>query len=157
MNENSRKLVNGTFRRFVIGAIAVIVVIAVVAVIVARVSSDETSSVEPSADDSIQVICAMRQQANAPLIDDTKSNTRQDLAKTLSDRATAMQVASEKTGGDIREVLSNYASAMKKIADSISADTTGASLAEVIGQLATDKSVASAEETLKSILETRCK
>jgi hypothetical protein len=67
-----------------------------------------------------------------------------------------MQDAADKTGGDINNALSSYANAMKKIANSIADDSTGASLAEVVSELATNKDIASAEATLKAILETRC-
>jgi hypothetical protein len=99
----------------------------------------------------------MRSGVDAALLDGSQSNTREDLATSLRDRASMMQDAADKTGGDINTALQKYADAMEKIADSISADTNGASLAKAVSELATNPDIAKAEKIIKSILETRCK
>lgn len=150
MNKNSQQLIAGYPRQQVIRVITGVVVV------IALVVGYKVFISEPSAAESAQVICEMKTAADAPLLDTAQSNTREDLAKALKERAASMQDAADKTGGDISDALSKYASAMKKIAASISEDTSGASLAAVISELATNKDIATAEATLKSILETRC-
>lgn len=151
MNKNSQQnLIAGYPRHQVIRVAS-----AVLAVIALSVGYQVFIS-EPSAAESAQVICEMKAQADTPLLDSAQTNTREDLAKALKDRASAMQDAADKTGGDTKDMLEKYASAMKKIANSIADDTNGSSLAEVVSELATNKDIADAEKTLKSILETRC-
>jgi hypothetical protein len=150
MNKNSQQLIAG-FPRHQVTRVIAGVVIAVALVIGYTVFISE-----PSDAASAQVICEMRTAVDTPLLDTSQVNTREDLAKALEGRASAMEDASGKTGGSISDSLSSYASAMKKIAKSIADDSTGASLAEVVSELASNKDIADAEKTLKSILETRC-
>jgi len=150
MNKNSRQLIAGYPRHQVIRVIAGVVVA------IALVVGYKVFISEPSDTASAQVICEMRRQVDTPLLDTAQSNTREDLANALKDRASTMQDAADKTGGDINNALSSYASAMKKIANSIADDSTGASLAEVVSELATNEDIADAEATLKTILEARC-
>jgi hypothetical protein len=150
MNKNSQQLIVGYPRHQIIRVIAGVIVV------VALVVGYKVFISEPSDAASAQVICEMRTAADSPLLDTAQANTREDLAKALKERASAMEDAAGKTGGDISDSLSSYASAMKKIANSIADDSTGASLAEVVSELATNKDIASAEATLKAILETRC-
>jgi hypothetical protein len=150
MTKNSQQLIAGYPRHQVIRVVAGVVVA------IALVVGYQVFISEPSDAASAQVICDMRRQVDTPLLDTAQSNTREDLANALKDRASTMQDAADKTGGDINNALSSYASAMKKIATSITDDATGASLAEVVSELATNKDIADAEATLKTILEARC-
>ncbi len=110
----------------------------------------------PSDAESVKVVCAMRTTTNTPIIDATKNNTRDDLAQGLRDRAKILDDAAGKTGGSIHDSLKKYASVMKKLADSIKSDTSGASLAEMVKKLSTNKELSSASKTLTTILDTKC-
>jgi len=150
MNNESEQLLFGYPRHQVLRSIAGVIVV------IALVVGYKVYLAEPSTADSAKVVCAMKVAADSPLIDSSKVNTRDDLAKSLRDRATDLQKAADKTGGDIKNALQKYASVMKNIADSVSADTDGTSLAEMVMKLSTNKELDSAEKTVKKFLDTQC-
>lgn len=110
----------------------------------------------PSDAESAKVVCAMRTTTDQPIIDTTKNNTREDLAQGLRDRAKVLDDAAGKTGGDTKDALKKYSSVMKKLADSIENDSTGASLADAVKELSENEELSSANDTLTAILDTKC-
>lgn len=110
----------------------------------------------PSDAESVKVVCAMRTTTDEPIIDTSKSNTREDLARGLRERARILDDAAGKTGGDIKDALERYASVMSGMAEAIEDDNTGASLAEVVQEMSTNEELASADRTLTGILDSEC-
>lgn len=111
---------------------------------------------QPTDAESAEVICSLQTEDPKPLVDPSKASSRSDFANALRERANVLFSAAEKTSGETKEALSSYAVAMDDIADSIEDDSTGESLAEVVGRLASDPVLASAQKTLNDILDRSC-
>lgn len=110
----------------------------------------------PSYSDSVKVVCEMRLEDDSQLLDDSKQNTREDLADSIRDRAKRLNGAADKTSGEIQEAFKNYSRAMNNLADALEEDSTGESFAEIVANLSKDKLLTSAQETLQSILNNQC-
>lgn len=137
-------------RAAIIRSVSAVVVIALVFV------SYRVVFAEPSREESTKVICAMRVTPDTPLFDAEKSNTREQIADAITERARVLSDAADKTGGSIRDALSSYSSAMKDIASAIEDDTDGSSLSSLIADLASNKELSKAEENLRSIIDSQC-
>lgn len=131
-------------------------IVAVAAVMLASGIGYRLVTGGPSTADSVEVLCALRNGESAPLVDTTGSNSRDDLAAALRDRADELERAASRTSGAIEEALSGYAAAMTELADSLQSDVSGAALGDAVERLAADPDLAAAEKTLNEILDKRC-